>query len=91
VEETALDAARKQVVRGAKGDITVALPIDSLSSEGTLHRYYFLFPKMPGKAGARRLSLNTLSAFGPYSSAWAASFIRTSACALGLLEADAVQ
>lgn len=80
----------KQVIRGANGDVTVSLPIDSLADDNAIRRYYFLFPNKPGKAGGKSLPLNTLCAFGPYSSSWVASFIRTSARALGLYEADAV-
>jgi hypothetical protein len=90
VEETALHAAFKQVITETKGDVTVSLPIDPLSDDCSIHRYYFLCPKKPRKAGGKSPALNTLCAFGPYSSSWVASFIRTSACAFGLFDADAV-
>lgn len=90
VEETALHAALKPVVRGGEGDVAVSLSIDRLSDDCALQRYYFLLPRTSGKAGGKRFALNVLSAFGPYSSRCEASFIRTSACALGLLEPDAI-
>ncbi len=85
-----MHVAFKQVIRGAKGDVTVSLLSDPLSDDCSIRRYYFLFPKKPRKAGGKSLALNTLCAFGPYSSSWAASFIRTSACAFGLFDADTV-
>lgn len=44
----------KQVIRGANGDVTVSLPIDSLADDNAIRRYYFLFPNKPGKAGGQK-------------------------------------
>jgi hypothetical protein len=51
--------------------------------------YYFLLPKKSRKPKRQAFDLDTLFAFGPYRSPCEANFIRTSACALGLLDKDA--
>lgn len=88
-----MHTTRSQVVRMSQGETLPFLPTDDMPeehNEPALHGYYFLLQKKQKKQKRKNHEVNTLCAFGPYSSPYEASFIRTSARALGLLEADGV-
>lgn len=88
-----MHTTRSQVVRMSQGEIPPFLPTDDIPedrNEHALHGYYFLLQKKQKKQKRKNREVNTLCAFGPYSSPYEASFIRTSARALGLLEPDGV-
>lgn len=103
MEETTLQNTRSQVVRMSRGDLPAFPPTEHHPDErerdqqgpygdlqGDSQGYYFLLQKKQKKQKRKDSELNTLCAFGPYRSPYEASFIRTSARALGLLDAENV-
>ncbi|MDD2669262.1 MAG: hypothetical protein PHI25_11910 [Zoogloea sp.] len=90
MEETALHTTLSQVVRMSKGEMHAFHDANQCPDDDRLHRYYFLLRQKHRKSGRKTPVLNTLCAFGPYRSPYAASFIQISARALGLLEPDGV-
>lgn len=77
-----------QVIRRPTGNVSTFPLIDTSPAdhEGrAFDGYYFFLPKRQKKQKDR-----APRAFGPYLNPHAADFIRTSACALGLLESDSI-
>lgn len=85
--------ASSQIVRVLQADEAIVQLISRHGEGGRQHAcahfsYYFLMPKTPVRRNRKGNHPRTLCAFGPFRSADHARFIRTSACALGLIEAQ---
>lgn len=88
VEETALNIRGNPLVCVPTWGVVTSLSADQLAANrgaSAPGRYYFLLPKRRRRARFTSEKLVTLSAFGPFVTSEAVSFIRTSAMALGLL------
>ncbi|KAB2970289.1 hypothetical protein [Zoogloea sp.] len=82
-----------QVIGRPTGNIGIFPSVDK-SPSGTEGRAFdghcFFLPRRKRKQKGGVPQPSAMLAFGPYANPYAANFLRTSACALGLLEANSI-